>query len=260
MESKKIDSKEYPILEFDESRVAIIEATNFIKPKEEFEYCVITFFRDVIEKMKTEGKLKEVACLHCEILDLPIYETYYQGKKVHITLGYLGAAGSAGFLEELIAYGFQKFIVCGGAGVLQKDIAIGHVIVPVSAVRDEGVSYHYIKPSREIECNLEVLKFIEDDFNINNKRYIKAKTWTTDSFYRETKEKVELRKAEGCVTVEMEAAAFMAVSQFRNVKLGVILYGGDDLSGVEWDSRSWNSRSEIRENLVQISMRICSSL
>jgi hypothetical protein len=58
----------------------------------------------------------------------------------------------------------------------------------------------------------------------------------------------------------MEAAAFMAVSQFRNVKLGVILYGGDDLSGVEWDSRSWNSRSEIRENLVQISMRICSSL
>ncbi|WP_136605651.1 hypothetical protein [Paenibacillus dokdonensis] len=129
MESKKIDNKEFPILEFDESRVAIIEATNFIKPKEEFEYCVITFFRDVIEKMQTEGKLKEVACLHCETVDLPIYETYYQGKKVHITVGYLGAAGSAGFLEELIAYGFQKFIVCGGAGVLKKDIAVGHVIV-----------------------------------------------------------------------------------------------------------------------------------
>ncbi|MBQ4898733.1 nucleoside phosphorylase [Paenibacillus sp. Marseille-P2973] len=260
MESKKIDTKEFPILEFDETRVAIIEATNFIQPKEEFEYCVITFFRDVIEKMKTEGKLKEVACLHCETVDLPIYEAYYQGKKVHITLGYLGAAGSAGFLEELIAYGFQKFIVCGGAGVLKKDIAVGHVIVPVSAVRDEGVSYHYIKPSREIECNLDVLKIIEDDFNIHNIRYIKEKTWTTDSFYRETKEKVELRKAEGCVTVEMEAAAFMAVSQFRNVKLGIILYGGDDLSGVEWDSRSWNSRSEIRENLVEISLRICCSL
>ncbi|MED5016770.1 hypothetical protein P9847_05565 [Paenibacillus chibensis] len=52
MESKKIDSKEFPILEFDESRLAIIEATHFIKPKEEFEYCVITFFRDVIEKMR----------------------------------------------------------------------------------------------------------------------------------------------------------------------------------------------------------------
>jgi len=75
---------------------------------------------------------------------------------VHITLGYLGAAGSAGSLEELIAYGSQKFIVYGGAGVLKKDIAVGHVIVPVSAVSDEGVSYHYVKPSREIECNLEV--------------------------------------------------------------------------------------------------------
>lgn len=260
MESKAIDKKEFPILEFDETRAAIIEATNFIQPKEEFEYCVITFFRDVIEKMKTEGLLKEVACLHCETIELPIYETDYKGKRIHITLGYLGAAGSAGFLEELIAYGFQKFIVCGGAGVLKKDIAVGHLIVPISAVRDEGVSYHYIKPSREIICNQEVLKIIENDFLTHNIRYIKAKTWTTDSFYRETREKVELRKSEGCVTVEMEAAAFMAVSKFRDVNLGIILYGGDDLSGVEWDSRSWTSRAVIRRNLVEISLRICCSL
>ena len=71
---------------------------------------------------------------------------------------------------------------------------------------------------------------------------------------------MELRKSEGCVTVEMEAAAFFAVSKFRNVKLGQILYGGDDLSGVEWDSRRWVSREEIRSNLVQIALRICSKM
>ena len=49
-----------------------------------------------------------------------------RGKKVHLFPGYVGAAGSAAFLDELIALGFTKFIVCGGAGVLRKDIAVGH--------------------------------------------------------------------------------------------------------------------------------------
>jgi len=255
-----MEKEKYPILEFDNSKDALINASNFIKPVDGFENCVITFFRDAIEGMIEDGKLNQVANLHCETLSLPIYETVVDGKKLHITLGYLGAAGSAGFLEELIAYGFKKYIVCGGAGVLQKDIAVGRLIIPVSAVRDEGVSYHYLKPSREVECNAEVIKIIEDDFIKHNIEYIKAKTWTTDSFYRETKNKVELRKSEGCITVEMEAAAFFAVSGYRNVKLGQILYGGDDLSGIKWDNRSWQNRKEIRKNLVQIALRICSKM
>jgi hypothetical protein len=38
------------------------------------------------------------------------------------------------------------------------------------------------------------------------------------------------------------------------------LYGGDDLSAVAWDSRKWHDRTEIRKNLVEISLRICLSL
>jgi purine-nucleoside phosphorylase len=58
----------------------------------------------------------------------------------------------------------------------------------------------------------------------------------------------------------MEAAAFFAVARFRNVKLGQILYGGDDLIAAAWDNRKWHNRAEIRKNLVEISIRICSSL
>lgn len=70
--------RNFPILEFDESKPALIEASNYIKPIEGFEYCVITFFRDVIEKMKEEGKLWQVACMHSETVDIPIYETIYK--------------------------------------------------------------------------------------------------------------------------------------------------------------------------------------
>jgi uridine phosphorylase len=250
----------YPILEFDDSQLAKIEPSFSHKKTEGFEYCVITFFREVLENMEKKGLIKMVKLLNCETLDVPIYEMEYLGKKVHLSLGYVGAAGSAAFLEELIAYGFNKFIVCGGAGVLRKDIAVGHLIIPISAIRDEGVSYHYLAPAREIECNPEVVEKIEEEFKKDHIDYIKAKTWTTDGVYRETEKKIDLRRSEGCVTVEMEAAAFFAVAQFRNVKLGQILYGGDDLSSVTWDSRKWHDRAEIRENLVDISFRTCLSL
>ena len=250
----------YPILEFDNTKIARIEPSFSHKKTEGYEYCVITFFREVLDAMEKEGRIRVVKFLDCETMDVPIYEMEYMGKKVHLSLGYVGAAGSAAFLEELIAFGFNKFIVCGGAGVLRKDISVGHLIIPISAIRDEGVSYHYLAPTREIECNPGVVGKIEEDFNKYKIDYIKAKTWTTDSFYRETEKKIELRKSEGCVTVEMETAAFFAVARFRNVKLGQILYGGDDLSGVAWDSRKWHNRGDIRKNLVDISIRICTSL
>jgi len=137
---------------------------------------------------------------------------------------------------------------------------VEHPVIPTSAVRDEGVSYHYLPPSREVECCPEVVARMEEEFMKSGIEYVTGKTWTTDSFYRETEQKIELRKAEGCLTVEMEAAAFFAVAKFRGVKLGYILYGGDDLSGVAWDSRKWHSRGDVRRNLVDISIRTCLAL
>jgi nucleoside phosphorylase len=64
-----------------------------------------------------------------------------------------------------------------------------------------------------------------------------VKTWTTDAPYRETPNKNKLRIEEGWVAVEMEMAAFLAVAHFRQVQFGQILYGGDDISGSEWDNR-----------------------
>lgn len=252
--------KDFPILEFDSTPRAKIEPSDVIKKLDIPDHCVITFFSDVINRMLNEGRLKKIAEFKTETVVLPIYETEINGKLIGIVQGYLGAAASGGQLEVLIAMGFKKFIVCGGAGVLKKDMQVGHLVVPYSAVRDEGLSYHYLEPSREVECNKEALDCIIEYLKINKIPFIKAKTWTTDAFYRETDDKIALRVSEGCVTVEMEAAAFFAVAKFRNVVLGQILYGGDDLSGIEWDFRSWNSLEELRINLVDLSMAICLEL
>lgn len=256
----EFEKKEFPILEFDPNPNAKIDPSNLTAKANVPECCVITFFGDVIHEMLQAGKLKQVAMFYSATVNLPIYETEYNGKSIAIVQGFLGAAGSAALLEELIVMGSKKFIVCGAAGVLQKGIQVGRLVVPYSAVRDEGVSYHYIEPSREIECNQHALSIIEKTLNNENIPFIKAKTWTIDAFYRETDDKIALRVSEGCVTVEMEAAAFFAVSKYRGVKLGQILFGGDDLSGVEWDSRRWSSREEIRRSLVELSFKTCLQL
>ena len=58
----------------------------------------------------------------------------------------------------------------------------------------------------------------------------------------------------------MEASALLAVSKFRHVELGQLLYGGDDLSNVTWDGRKCVDRMQIREELVNLSLRICLGL
>jgi uridine phosphorylase len=88
-------------------------------------------------------------------------------------------------------------------------------------------------------------------------RYVVAKTWTTDAPYRETSGKMKRRKSEGCLTVEMEAAAFFAVAQFRRVSFAQMLYGGDDVSGEEWDAREWHQQESMREKLFWLAAVAC---
>jgi uridine phosphorylase len=169
----------------------------------------------------------------------------------------VGGPIAAGILEYLIALGCQKFTACGGAGVLQKGIAVGHLLVPRSAVRDEGTSYHYLPPSREVEASPEAVAAIEKVLAAHGVEYLTCKTWTTDAPYRETPALVAHRRAEGCLAVDMEAASFFAVAKFRGVMFGQILYGGDDVSGIDWDHRGWQTRTEIRERLFWLAAEAC---
>ncbi|MCL2420379.1 MAG: nucleoside phosphorylase, partial [Defluviitaleaceae bacterium] len=123
--------------------------------------------------------------------------------------------------------------------------------------RDEGTSYHYMAPSREIEMDERIVQVIENTLIEQKAPYIKAKTWTTDAFFRETPGKVELRKEEGCVTVEMETSAFIATARYNQVDFGQILYAGDSLAGEVWDKREWHNRTDVREYVLKLALDAC---
>ncbi|MGZ9223995.1 MAG: nucleoside phosphorylase [Anaerolineales bacterium] len=250
----------YPILEFDPTLAAVIEPSKIIRARDLPERCVICFFREVIDKVIAEYNAKVMVENRWEDGPHRIYEISYQNQRLAFFHPGVGAPMAAGLLEEAIAFGCRKFVACGGCGVLEKDIAVGHIIVVSGAIRDEGVSYHYLPPDREVSANQSGVNALVNTLNNQGIPYRVGKTWTTDAPYRETLNKIARRKEEGCLTVEMESAALMAVAQFRNVTFGQALYGGDDLSGIEWDNRAWQSRSDIRESLFWLCADACLTL
>jgi uridine phosphorylase len=249
-----------PILEFDPSRDAVLEPSRIHAPIEIPEHAVLCFFQDVIDSLRDSGRARAVATQKSEIGAHPVYLAELNGRPFALFHPGVGAPLAAGFLEEIIALGARKIIVSGGAGVLDPSIAAGGIVIPTSAVRDEGTSYHYLPPSREVEPDPSAVAALETVLRKRGLPYLLGKTWTTDGLYRETREKVRRRRGEGCVTVEMEAAALFAVARFRNVRLAQVLYGADDVSGGEWDARDWDRLRAVREDLLWIAAEACLTL
>ena len=230
---------QYPILEFDEDRVALIDPEVLPKDEKLPQRGVACFFQDVIERICVTGAAKEIYRLKAEHETQPIYELNYNRERLAVFNPGVGGPLAAARLEAVAAMGLQKVVACGGAGALIADLSVGHIVVPSGAIRDEGTSYHYLPPGREIDVDLAVMKCIEDVLCERRVPYVLGKTWTTDAIFRETRNRAARRKSEGCVTVEMEAASLLAVARFRGVALGYLLYAGDSLAGDAWDHRGW---------------------
>ena len=146
-------------------------------------------------------------------------------------------------LEYLIAGGVTKIISVGSCGVLE-DIPENRFLIPVSALRDEGTSYHYLPPSREVEISKAGINAIESALSQKNIPYWEVKTWTTDGFYRETVEMVQYRKEEGCQVVEMECSALAACAKFRKVTWAMLLFSADTLADPhKYQEREWGKTS-----------------
>jgi uridine phosphorylase len=250
-------SNSYPILEYDPEHEAMIEPARVIQAGDVPEHCVICFFREVVEKIASKFHARVAVKNNWEDGPHPIYEINYKGKRLAFYQPGVGAPLAVGLLEEAIARGCRKFIACGGCGVLEKNLAVGHLIVVSSAVRDEGTSYHYLPPGREVVAHEAGVAALEAVLQERGVPFRSGKTWTTDAPYRETRQRIARRISEGCITVEMEAAGMMAIAQHRRVTFGQVLYAGDDLSGSEWDHRKWQSRADVRENLFWLAAQAC---
>lgn len=206
--------------EFDPERRAVINPDQVIKPVENMpEVAVTCFSRRTFERMLEDLDTEIIAWNGTANGEKSIYRAVYKGVPIALFILDVGAPVSVGMLEEVFQMGVQKVVVFGTCGVLDSRIEDCSIIIPDRALRDEGTSYHYAPPSEEIEVNQKTMKMFTELLDELHVNYTIGKTWSTDSFYRETPEKVKRRKAAGCICVEMECSANAAVCDFRGKKL-----------------------------------------
>ena len=238
-----IIKNEIPILEFDTDRTAVINPTHEKLDLKLPKKCVFAFLGEYISEYARKAEAIKVSEFLSMTKRYPIYVLRYKGEEITLCEAPVGSAASAQILDWLIGYGVREIISAGSCGALEK-LPESTFLVPCKALRDEGTSYHYAAPSRFMEIREKARKAIEETVIEHGLKYREVITWSTDGFFRETKEKVSYRKSEGCSVVEMECAALAAVSTFRGVTWGMILYTADSLADVDkYDERNWGGNA-----------------
>ena len=242
---------EIPILEFDPVKTAVIdpdhEKLHLSLPRK----CVFAFLGSYIDEYARQVKARQITEFISETKRYPIYIIQYQKEDIVLCQAPVGAAPSAQILDWLIGYGVREVISSGCCGALEK-ILESTFLIPCKALRDEGTSYHYAPPSRYMEINPQARKAIRKAILEHGMKYQEVITWSTDGFFRETKEMVAYRRSEGCAVVEMECAALAAVAAFRGITWGMILYTADSLANVDaYDARNWGG------NAYEYALKLC---
>jgi uridine phosphorylase len=203
-----------PLLEFDPSREAVLEP-HVTRGRPLPERAVLCLYAEILASLPDSaeqvGRMVAAHGVH------PIWRVEHEGTEVAVFHPGVGAPLAAALLEEAIARGVRTVVACGGCGIVSPEVRPGMIVVPTNALPDEGTS------------------FLAD----RGAPFTAGPVWTTDAIYRETRSKVDRRRDEGCLVVEMETAAFFAVSRFRGIRFTQLLYGGDDLSGDEWEENEW---------------------
>ena len=235
--------------EFDPSETAIFNPAMVFDPIEGMPKVAVSCFSFVTfdRMLALFPDRVQIAEMKTASQRFPVYKVRYRDVDLALYLSGVGAPQCVGSQEESYAMGVECLVLFGTCGVLDRNIGDCAVILPTSAMRDEGTSYHYAPPGDEIAVNVHHAQLFRELMAEMHLPYVTGKCWTTDSMYRETREKTARRKAAGCVCVDMECASVAAVAQFRKKEALHFFYAADNLDSAEWDQRSLSNFANLDE-------------
>ncbi len=146
----------------------------------------------------------------------------------------IGAPAAAAVMEELAAAGTEAFISVGTAGGVQRDLSAGDLVLCEAAIRDEGVSHHYLPPARTVAASPALTAALAEAMTSAGLKYRLGTSWTIDTPYRETVAEVRQYQADGVLCVEMEAAALFAVGERLGLRVASAFTISDSVAELSW--------------------------
>ncbi len=207
---------------------------------------IFCYQRDLLQHVLAHEETERVTGLPNQLHLLKSTE-----EKVAIYGGFgIGAPAAASSLEAFIALGVCTFASIGIAGTLQPTLHIGDTVVCNRALRDEGVSHHYLEAARYAYPSEWLTARLAQSLEQEGHNPVLGSTWTIDTPYRETVAEARHYQQEGILTVEMEAAALFAVARYRGVDMTAAFVISDSLAELVWNPQF--GAEVVKNNLVRL--------
>lgn len=229
---------------FDNKSKPLIDISAFYGEKKHYaDVCIVSFSEQVLKMFSEKYESKIIGQIGTANGKINIYLFETGGKKLLFYMSPIGACVAAAIMYEAhYVSGATKFVVYGSCGVLNKEKCSGKLIVPSHSYRDEGVSYHYAEPSDYIQ--IKNCGKVAEIFEKHNLPYVIGRSWTTDAIYMETQNKANKRRADGCVSVEMESSGLQAVCNYYGFELYTFFFAGDLFDGDGWERSNLGNKAE----------------
>lgn len=161
-------------------------------------------------------------------------------------------------LEVAIAWGIKQAIFIGTMCAVQKDIAVGDLVVCQKAIRDEGTSHHYLPygkyayPSQKMLTNfLAILKDMKKPYKLGT-------ILTTGAFFGMRVEEVKQYQQEGVLGVEAEMAGLLIVAAYRHIDMIAFGTRTDSYANLSWEKQSGYKEAKMKalKEFFEIALKV----
>ncbi|MBT0666458.1 nucleoside phosphorylase [Geobacter pelophilus] len=176
--------------------------------------CLLDFDGELVDFLLMTGATTHEPAWPC--FHTRLYRWSVDGTEYGIIGGTVGASFSVLVAEELFALGCRALVTISSAGLIAEQFQTPLFLLIEQALRDEGTSYHYLPPERYAQASSPLLEAVARRLNDAGLQCIRGKSWTTDAPFRETQKLISARRDEGIISVEMEAAALLAMGTALN--------------------------------------------
>jgi len=163
------------------------------------------------------------------------YTGTYEGRPVSVQSTGMGCPSAAIVIEELVQLGVKRLMRVGTCGGLQPDLALGDLIVPITAVPADGTARHYVGgephcPTADwelVHSSVHAAKQLEQSLRV-------GAIASSDTFYDPDPERHKRWSSRGVLAVEMEAAVLFTIGALRGVQAGCLLTVSDIVVGEDF--------------------------
>ena len=221
------------------------------------EVCVLEFDGDLTDWLVTTGQASKWlpwACFHTSMETVEV-----DGVRFGLVDRTIGGPYAVLIAEQLAASGTRVILGLTSAGQVSPGLRIPSLVVPTTALRDEGTSYHYLPAAESVEGDAGLATALREELGGLGLPVITGPVWTTDAPYRETFQQLERHARDGILAVEMQAASLFAFGAARGVRCGVVAHvtnGVGHSSAEQFDKGAHHLGYEILKSMCRAGRRL----